>query len=58
MKTIVISLGGSVLVPDIENNNIKQYRDLLSSLKDTCRIFIVVGGGEAKPAAISVQHVI
>ncbi|GAB7015793.1 UMP kinase [Methanogenium cariaci] len=45
MKTIVISLGGSVLVPDIENNNIKQYRDLLSSLKDTCRIFIVVGGG-------------
>ncbi|KAF1074678.1 UMP kinase [Methanogenium sp. MK-MG] len=45
MKTIVISLGGSVLVPDIGNNNIKQYRDLLSSLKDTCRIFIVVGGG-------------
>jgi len=45
MKTIVISLGGSVLVPDIGNNNIKQYRDLLISLKDTCRIFIVVGGG-------------
>ncbi len=45
MKTIVISLGGSVLVPDIGNNNIKQYRDILNSLKDTCRIFIVVGGG-------------
>jgi len=45
MKTIVISLGGSVLVPDIGENNIKKYRDLLSSLKDTCRIFIVVGGG-------------
>ncbi|WFN35353.1 UMP kinase [Methanogenium sp. S4BF] len=45
MKTIVISLGGSVLVPDIGNNNIKQYRDILSSLKDICRIFIVVGGG-------------
>lgn len=45
MKTIVISLGGSVLVPDIVNNNIKQYRDVLSSLTETCRIFIVVGGG-------------
>ncbi len=45
MKTIVISLGGSVLVPDIGNNNIKQYRDILRSLKDTCRIFVVVGGG-------------
>ena len=45
MKTIVISLGGSVLVPDIGNNNIKKYRDVLRSLKDTCHIFIVVGGG-------------
>ena len=45
MKTIVISLGGSVLVPDIGKNNIKKYRDLLSSLKDICTIYIVVGGG-------------
>lgn len=45
MKTIVISLGGSVLVPDIGDNNIEQYRDILSSLKDTCNIYIVVGGG-------------
>ncbi|WAI01185.1 UMP kinase [Methanogenium organophilum] len=45
MKTVVISLGGSVLVPDIANNNIIKYRDLLISLKDTCQIFIVVGGG-------------
>jgi uridylate kinase len=45
MKTIVISLGGSVLVPDIGKNNIKKYRDLLRSLKDICTIYIVVGGG-------------
>lgn len=45
MKTIVISLGGSVLVPDIGNNNIIKYRDLLSSLSETCNIFVVVGGG-------------
>jgi uridylate kinase len=45
MKTIVISLGGSVLVPAIGNNNIKQYRDILRSLTETCRIFVVVGGG-------------
>ena len=45
MKTIVISLGGSVLVPDIGDNNIEQYRDILRSLKDTCNIYIVVGGG-------------
>ena len=45
MKTIVISLGGSVLVPDIGNNNIIKYRDLLKTLTDTCKIFVVVGGG-------------
>jgi len=45
MKTIVISLGGSVLVPSLESNNIAAYAGMLSRLADTFRVFVVVGGG-------------
>lgn len=45
MKKIVISLGGSVLVPSLESNNISRYVSVLSRLAGKCGIFIVVGGG-------------
>jgi uridylate kinase len=45
MKKFVISLGGSVLVPSLESNNISRYVSVLKRLAGKCRIFIVVGGG-------------
>ena len=45
MKKIVISLGGSVLVPSLESYNISRYVSVLKRLAGKCRIFIVVGGG-------------
>jgi len=45
MKTIVISLGGSVLVPSLESNNIAAYADMLVRLAERFRVFVVVGGG-------------
>lgn len=45
MKKIVLSLGGSVLVPSLESNNISRYVSVLKKVAENCRIFIVVGGG-------------
>ena len=45
MKKIVVSLGGSVLVPSLESNNIGRYVSVLKEIAKTCQIFIVVGGG-------------
>ena len=45
MKKIVVSLGGSVLVPSLESNNISRYVSVLERIAEVCRIFIVVGGG-------------
>ncbi len=45
MKKIVISLGGSVLVPSLESNNISRYVPVLERIAGKCRLFIVVGGG-------------
>ncbi|NLA37910.1 MAG: UMP kinase [Methanomicrobiales archaeon] len=45
MKKIVVSLGGSVLVPSLESNNISRYVSVLKRIAGVCRVFIVVGGG-------------
>jgi len=45
MKTIVISLGGSILIPSIEKNRIRQYVPVLREIADRHRLFVVVGGG-------------
>jgi uridylate kinase len=45
MKRIVISLGGSVLVPSLEENHIREYATILTELGKEHRIFVVVGGG-------------
>jgi uridylate kinase len=45
MKRVVISLGGSVLVPSLEKNHIKEYAGILRKLGKEHRVFVVVGGG-------------
>ena len=45
MKTIVISLGGSILFPEIEKNRIRQYVPVLKKIAGRHRLFVVVGGG-------------
>jgi uridylate kinase len=45
MKTIVISLGGSILIPSLEKNKIKEYVPVLEEIAAYHRLFVVVGGG-------------
>ncbi len=45
MKRIVISLGGSVLVPTLEKNHVREYATILTRLGKDLRVFVVVGGG-------------
>ena len=49
MKTVVISLGGSILIPELENHRIKDYVPVLQKIATKCRLYVVVGGvGEAR----------
>ena len=45
MKTVVISLGGSILIPALEKNKIKEYVPVLEEIAVHHRLFVVVGGG-------------
>jgi uridylate kinase len=45
MKTVVISLGGSILIPSLEENRIKEYVPVLEEIAGHHRLFVVVGGG-------------
>jgi uridylate kinase len=45
MKKVVISLGGSVLIPTLEDHTIKEYVPVLKKVAKECRLFVVVGGG-------------
>ncbi len=45
MKTVVISLGGSILIPELENHRIKDYVPVLQKIATKCRLYVVVGGG-------------
>jgi uridylate kinase len=45
MKTIVVSLGGSILVPSLESHHIQEYATILLELSMRYRVFVVVGGG-------------
>jgi len=45
MKTVVISLGGSILIPALEENRIKTYVPVLEEIAAHHRLFVVVGGG-------------
>ena len=45
MKKIVLSVGGSILVPSLESNNISKFSEILKELSQKYRVFVVVGGG-------------
>lgn len=45
MKKLVISLGGSVLIPSLESHTIREYVPVLREIALHHRLFIVVGGG-------------
>jgi uridylate kinase len=45
MKTVVISLGGSILIPSLEKNKIRKYVPVLEEIASHHRLFVVVGGG-------------
>ncbi|MDD1718476.1 MAG: UMP kinase, partial [Methanoregulaceae archaeon] len=44
-KTLVLSLGGSVLIPSLEENRIGGYVPVLTKIAASHRLFVVVGGG-------------
>jgi uridylate kinase len=56
MKTIVISLGGSILIPSLEKNKIREYVPVLGEIADDHRLFVVVGGGGEARRYISVAR--
>ena len=45
MKKVVISLGGSILIPSLENHTIREYVPVLKKIAKKHRLFVVVGGG-------------
>jgi uridylate kinase len=45
MKTVVISLGGSILIPKLEEHRIADYVPVLKKIAAKCRLYVVVGGG-------------
>lgn len=45
MSTIVLSLGGSILMPGLDSPNIKPYLPVLEKIASNHRLFVVVGGG-------------
>ena len=45
MKSLVISLGGSVLVPNLSENRILEYAAVLRQVSEKHRVLVVVGGG-------------
>lgn len=45
MKTIVLSLGGSVLVPSLEANTIQRYKEALMEISREYALYVVIGGG-------------
>ncbi len=56
MKTIVISLGGSILIPSLEKNRIREYVPVLGEIAAHHRLFIVVGGGGEARRYIAVSR--
>ncbi|WP_421908697.1 UMP kinase [Methanolacinia petrolearia] len=45
MKKIVLSVGGSILVPSLESNNISKFSGILKELSKKYAVYVVVGGG-------------
>jgi uridylate kinase len=45
MKKVVLSLGGSVLIPALEEHRVTRYAAVLKEIAGYARIYVVVGGG-------------
>ena len=45
MKKVVISLGGSILIPTLEDHMLKEYVPVLKKIAQQHHLFVVVGGG-------------
>ena len=45
MKKLVISLGGSILIPALEKHTLREYLPVLRAIAAKHRLFVVVGGG-------------
>jgi uridylate kinase len=45
MKKVVLSLGGSVLIPSLEEHRIARYAAVLKEIAAYARIYVVIGGG-------------
>ena len=56
MKKVVISLGGSILIPSLENHTIKEYVPVLKKIAKKHRLFVVVGGGGEARRYISITR--
>jgi len=56
MSTIVLSLGGSILMPGLDSPNIKPYVSVLRKIAVQHRLFVVVGGGGEARRYISVAR--
>lgn len=56
MKKVVLSLGGSILFPTLEENRVSAYAGVLSRISRQMRLFVVVGGGGEARRYISVAR--
>jgi uridylate kinase len=56
MKKVVISLGGSILIPSLENHTIREYVPVLRKIARKVRLFVVVGGGGEARRYISITR--
>lgn len=56
MAIIVLSLGGSILLPEIDRPNIKPYISVLTRISAHHRLFVVVGGGGTARQYISLAR--
>ncbi|UUX91939.1 UMP kinase [Methanoplanus endosymbiosus] len=56
MKTIVLSVGGSIIVPSLESNKISEFASVLKSLSEKFKVFVVIGGGGEARRYISVAR--
>lgn len=45
MAKIVLSLGGSILVPSLESHTVSEYVAALTTMAGRAQVFVVVGGG-------------
>jgi len=56
MPTVVLSLGGSILLTEIDRPNIKPYISVLTRISANYRLFVVVGGGGTARQYISLAR--